>query len=206
MPLNIIFQDDDLIVVNKPANLLCVPGLSEPDNLFDQVRSEFPNARVVHRLDMATSGLVLFPLNHATQKHLGRQFETRQVRKVYRALVEGLVEDKMGEITSSLICDWERRPMQKIDWLNGKFAQSRFERLNTNTQTQHSELLLYPSTGRTHQLRLHCLQIGHPILGDRLYQQGAENYKRMHLHAEQLEIIHPKSEAVMPLFCNANFE
>lgn len=197
-----LYKDDHLIAVVKPANLLCVPGLCADDNLFDRVRREHPNARVVHRLDMATSGIVLFPLNHASQKNLGQQFERRQIHKRYAALVRGEVSPQHGEISLPLLCDWPNRPKQKVDWQQGKSAHTIF-RVVERTPTA-TLLHLLPVTGRSHQLRVHCLEIGHPILGDALYNPDT-NEERLMLHAEWIEFLHPITGETLSLYCPAPF-
>lgn len=191
-----VYSDEHLIIVNKPAGLLCVPGLTEPENLYDSVLKEYPNARVVHRLDMATSGLVIFALSYEAQRELGKLFEQRRVRKKYIAVVHGILDSHYGEIHSPMICDWINRPKQKIDWLSGKKASTFYKTLTTDCKQNQSRLLLTPHTGRSHQLRLHTLQLGHPILGDKLYSNQLESELtsppgRMHLHAQSLQFIHP---------------
>lgn len=200
--LNILHQDHDLLILNKPSGLLCVPGLSDPDNLFDQARAHYPNIRVVHRLDMATSGIILFALNHQTQKHLGQQFEQRAIKKRYIAIVEGLVQANYGDIVAPLICDWDRRPRQKIDWSCGKPAHTVFRLRQAFSNC--SELELYPITGRSHQLRVHCQSIGHPIIGDQLYNVTS-THTRMLLHAERITFIHPRTMKPMEIISTTPF-
>lgn len=205
--INIVHQDDDIVVVNKPSGLLCVPGLKEPDNLFDRILSAFPNARVVHRLDMSTSGMVIFALNHSAQKNLGQMFEQKRIQKYYIAEVYGKLHVDYGEVICPLICDWERRPIQKIDWLEGKSAHTQFETLQRYDEQLKTRVRLTPITGRTHQLRLHMLSIGHPILGDAMYnlQQSQQMAERLLLHAQSLNFTHPISKKTISLFCPADF-
>lgn len=198
----ILHQDDDLLAVNKPSNLLCVPGLCADDNLFDRVRQHWPNVRVVHRLDMATSGLILFALNHASQAALGRQFEKRQVAKSYSALVQGQIQDQCGEIVLPLLCDWPNRPRQKVDWHLGKQAHTWFEVVERCSD--YSQVRLYPLTGRSHQLRVHCQQLGHPILGDTLYGDPS-SAERLMLHADAIGFVHPRSQTPIQISCPAPF-
>lgn len=198
----ILHQDEDVLAVNKPANLLCVPGLCSDDNLFDRVRQQWPNARVVHRLDMATSGLILFALNHTTQASLGRQFERRQVTKSYSALVQGHIPDRYGEIILPLICDWPNRPRQKVDWRHGKQASTWFEVVAR--YPGNSYVRLYPLTGRSHQLRVHCQQLGHPILGDTLYGDPG-SAERLMLHADSIGFLHPSRQTPVQIRCPAPF-
>lgn len=196
MALHYLYQDDDFIAVDKPSGLLCVPGLRDPDNLLHRVQKDYANARVVHRLDMSTSGIVLFALKHSSQKALGQLFERRQISKNYIAVVDGLISQSYGEIQSSIICDWPQRPKQKIDWLNGKPASTYFRVIERDTAQQSTRVQLFPVTGRTHQLRVHMLQIGHPILGDELYQYHNSFAKspRLTLHAHALRFKHPINE------------
>lgn len=202
-----VYSDDDIIVVNKPSGLLCVPGLSEPDNLFDRVKLQHPNSRVVHRLDMHTSGLVIFALHYEAQKALGRQFEKRLIRKTYVARVFGHLVESAGEIQSPIICDWPNRPRQKIDWLQGKPAHTFYKRERYHTQTNTTDVQLFPHTGRTHQLRVHMMQIGHPILGDNFYahEQAQQLSPRLCLHAQSLTFTHPIKDQTMQLEVDAEF-
>lgn len=203
--LDILHLDDDLLILNKPADLLCVPGLSSPDNLYDMALKQFPNARVVHRLDMSTSGIVLFALNHFAQKHISKQFAARTIKKHYSALVSGIVKQQSGEISLPLICDWERRPRQKIDWHEGKAALTQFSVEGRQTQPEQSRLALYPLTGRSHQLRVHCLALGHPIVGDPLYNASDISATRMCLHATRIEFDHPRYDKRTTIHTQAPF-
>lgn len=200
--LRILYHDDDILALSKPPGMLSVPGLSQPQNLLDAARAQFPNIRTVHRLDMATSGVIVYALNHPAQRHLSRQFESRQVKKQYAAVVHGQVTAAHGEIALPLICDWPNRPRQKIDWHGGKHAHTRFEVQHADQHTTY--LHLFPVTGRSHQLRVHCLGIGHPIIGDELYAP-ASNAKRLMLHAECIEFTHPVSERPLIIRCRAPF-
>lgn len=205
--ITILYQDEDFIAVEKPPGLLCVPGLVEPDNLFDQVKSAFPNARVVHRLDMYTSGIVLFGLHYEAQKRLNLLFEKRLIEKQYIAIVDGLIEQECGEIHSAIICDWPNRPRQKLDWINGKHASTEYRILSRDKTENSTRVLLKPFTGRTHQLRVHMLQIGHPILGDQLYPKDGSNLKRkrLTLHAEKLKFNHPLTNSPIKICSEVQF-
>lgn len=199
--------DEDIVVVNKPTDLLSVPGLASPHNLFGRVKAQFPTALVVHRLDMATSGLMIFALNKPAQSQLGKQFEHRTIKKMYVAVVHGLVEQQSGEISSPLICDWENRPKQKVDWLNGKPALTQYSVVDRNTAMQATRVHLFPHTGRSHQLRVHMQQIGHPIIGDYFYapQDADSCNSRLLLHAQTLTLSHPTSGANIHFDCPAPF-
>ncbi len=207
--IDLVYQDSHFIIVNKPAGLLCVPGLSDPDNLHDRVLIYFPNARVVHRLDMATSGLVIFALNYESQRQLGKLFEHRKIKKEYIANINGVLDYQYGEVHSPMICDWENRPKQKLDWINGKPASTSFSLLSLDKRNNASRVQLKPVTGRTHQLRLHMLQIGHPIVGDKLYCSNtgycAKDSERMQLHASLLEFTHPLENKTLKIQIESDF-
>lgn len=205
--LNIIYQDTDLLIVNKPSGLLSVPGLSSPDNLLDRALKPFPNARMVHRLDMSTSGLIIFALNYETQKALNKKFQNREIQKTYTAELYGLVTQEQGEISCPLICDWPNRPRQKIDWLSGKASHTFLTVLSRNKETFSTRVQLKPITGRSHQLRVHTLGIGHPILGDQLYSiEGSEQKAhRLLLHAHTLAFLHPTSKKEVFVNCDPEF-
>ncbi|MGO4393288.1 RluA family pseudouridine synthase [Variovorax sp. M-6] len=191
-----IHEDPHLLVLDKPAGLLCVPGRGEDkqDCLSARALRQWPDALVVHRLDMATSGLVLMARSPQMQRALGDAFATRQVHKGYEAIVDGLLPatEDWSLIDAPLAADWPRRPLQKIDPA-GKPSQTRWRVKRQLPERQASHLWLEPLTGRSHQLRVHLLSIGHPILGDALYGDDAvrERAPRLLLHATTLEFIHP---------------
>jgi tRNA pseudouridine32 synthase/23S rRNA pseudouridine746 synthase len=191
-PLDILHHDHELLLVNKPSGLLSVPGRGEhlSDCLIARVQEAFPEALLVHRLDMDTSGVMVFGLTPHAQRHLGLQFEKRQVKKAYVARVWGLIAEKTGEVDLPLIVDWPNRPLQKVDPENGKPAQTEWRVMRQgNGETR---VRLYPRTGRSHQLRVHMREIGHPILGDPFYATGAaRDFPRLMLHAESLRLRHP---------------
>lgn len=193
-PLDIIYQDDDLLVLSKPAELLSVPGRKEEhaDSLEKRVQAEFPQARIVHRLDMSTSGLIIMAMNAQTHRNLGLQFERRKTKKVYIARVWGDVKDDKGHVDLPLICDWPNRPLQMVDHEKGRASQTDWEILEREGEA--TRLALYPITGRTHQLRVHMAEIGHPILGDDFYahEQAFKAETRLQLHAHKLMVHHPK--------------
>lgn len=201
MMIDEIYRDTHIIAVNKPAGLLCVPGLSSPDNLFDRVKAKHPNARVVHRLDMATSGLVLFALGYEAQKALSGLFERRRIEKSYQALLQGSLRCVAGEVCMPIMTDWEKRPKQKICWHSGKSALTHFRVESTEVRSEITRVKLYPITGRTHQLRIHMQALGYPILGDALYlhEQSEKEFGRLMLHAERLVFEHPLSGDMLDL-------
>lgn len=193
--IEIVYADDVMVVVSKPADLLSVPGIGEAkkDCLVSRLQVEFPTIRIVHRLDYATSGLLVLALNRGSHRALSIQFQERVPKKRYQALVTGQVKDIQGEINLPIGPDWERRPRMLIDHQQGKPSLTHWECIDK--QDNFSRLLLYPHTGRSHQLRVHLLAIGHPILGDVFYTEEVEHssHERMMLHADQLGLQHPVS-------------
>ncbi len=187
--------DAACIVVVKPAGLPAVPGRSEhlQDCMAAHVQAQFADALVVHRLDMATSGLMLFARGAFAQRTLCRAFERREVHKRYVAIVHGRIDALDGEIDLPLRVDWPNRPRQQVDMANGKPSLTRYRVLAHDPLANTSRVMLEPVTGRTHQLRVHLLAIGHPILGDALYAPVAVQALagRLLLHAESLTFMHP---------------
>lgn len=192
LPLDIIHEDHELILVNKPAGLLSVPGKGEhlSDCLIARIQAAFPEALLVHRLDMDTSGVMIFARTPHAQRHLGLQFEKRQTKKTYHARVWGHIAEKEGHIDLPLIVDWPNRPLQHVNFETGKPAQTDWRVVRVEDET--TRVRLYPKTGRSHQLRVHMREIGHPILGDPFYATGAaRDFPRLMLHAESLKLRHP---------------
>ncbi|WP_108652292.1 pseudouridine synthase [Dongshaea marina] len=206
--LEILYQDEDLLFLNKPAELLSVPGRAAEhwDSLATRVQRVYPNARVVHRLDMATSGLIVMAMHAESHKALNRQFSERQVEKLYYAWVSGEVAKTDGEVNLPLRCDWPNRPRQMVDHELGKKALTRWRRVGI--KDGNSLMELKPVTGRSHQLRVHMQAIGHPILGDRLYAKGPalDNYDRLHLHAAVLTLTHPYRQSTLMIKAPVAFE
>lgn len=194
-PLDILYIDEDVLVVNKPSGLLTVPGkeLKHHDSLELRVKIEYPNSFLVHRLDMDTSGVIIFALSKSTQRSLNLQFEKRIVKKLYEARVFGNITEDNGFIDLPLIVDWPNRPLQKIDAKEGKSALTHWQVLDREGDV--TRVALMPETGRTHQLRVHMMSLGHTILGDRFYGNVAEINlaNELQLHAKDLMIIHPKN-------------
>ncbi len=191
-PLDIIHEDHELILLNKPSGLLSVPGKGAhlADCLLTRLQRVFPEALLVHRLDMDTSGVMVFARSPHAQRHLGLQFEKRQVKKAYVARVWGEMAEEEGVIDLPLIVDWPNRPLQKVDFETGKPAETAWRVLRKEDGT--TRVRLFPKTGRSHQLRVHMREIGHPILGDPLYAKGAaREFPRLMLHAESLRVRHP---------------
>lgn len=201
--LTILYADDDLLITSKPSGLLSVPGkpIEHADCLETRVISQYPTAKLVHRLDRGTSGLLIFGLNHQALRHLGLQFEKRYVEKSYTALVLGKVAEPGGTIDLPLRPDWKNRPKQIIDSDLGKSAITRWQLIGHETRngTDISRIALFPKTGRSHQLRVHMKALGHPILGDNFYGPGeAEALSpRLMLHAQELQFRHPTGGRTM---------
>lgn len=183
-----------MLVLNKPAGLLAVPGrgADKLDSLATRVQAEFPDALVVHRLDMATSGLMLFALGEQMQRKLSAMFRERGMEKRYVAVVAGRLENVTGEIDLPLSSDWPNRPKQRVNVAEGKPSLTRYRLLSYDMATDSSRVELEPVTGRTHQLRVHLATIVHPILGDALYGDIL-SAPRLLLHASALSFVHPHS-------------
>ena len=191
-PLSILHDDHQVLLVDKPSGLLSVPGKGEhlADCLLARVQAAFPMALLVHRLDRDTSGVMVFALTPHAQRHLGLQFEKRQTKKTYVARVWGEMAEKTGTVDLPLIVDWPNRPLQMVDHENGKQAVTDWRVMRA--RDGESRVRLMPRTGRSHQLRVHMLALGHPILGDPFYAQGqAREYPRLMLHSETLQFRHP---------------
>lgn len=199
-----LYQDDDLLALSKPAWLLSVPGRGKDkiDSLTHRVQQQFPEALTVHRLDWATSGVMIMARHLDAQRQLNRQFEQRKTQKRYIAVVAGKVEKPQQSIALPLRCDWENRPRQIVDWARGKSALTHVSLIEYEAKSQQTRLLLQPVTGRSHQLRVHCQQIGHPIIGDRLYASPVyqKASPRLLLHAEWLQVYHPNTGKPITFF------
>ena len=204
MNLMINYRDDALVAVNKPTGLLTVPGRGpdKQDCLLLRVQEEFPDVLMVHRLDMDTSGLVLFARSPEAQRNLSLQFEKRETAKSYVALVEGIVAQDEGLVDYPMRKDMTQRlpPKHLVDCVRGKSAVTEWQVLERGEG--RTRLALFPKTGRSHQLRVHMLAIGHPIVGDPIYGRPAE---RLMLHAETLSFSHPQSGDPVQLVCPAPF-
>ncbi len=191
-PLKVIHVDADILILDKPSGLLSVPGrpVEHKDCLEHRARAAFPTSLQVHRLDMDTSGIMVFAMNPAAQRHLGLQFERRKTDKTYQALVWGQPDDE-GLVDLPLIVDWPNRPLQMVDHARGKPSQTNWKVIFRGSDFARVQLM--PITGRSHQLRVHMLALGHVILGDRFYAKGAAlaARDRLCLHAETLELHHP---------------
>ena len=187
VPLRIIHHDAQVVVVDKPAGLLSVPGKGPDmaDCLIARLRGVFPEILLVHRLDLDTSGVMVFALTRAAQGHLGQQFEKRQTKKIYIARIWGRLEQETGRVDLPLTVDWPNRPRQHVNHETGRAAVTDWRVVKKGVA--ETRVRLMPQTGRSHQLRVHMAALGHPILGDPLYAEGAaRNFPRMMLHAESL--------------------
>ncbi|WP_233078228.1 RluA family pseudouridine synthase [Rheinheimera soli] len=205
--LDILYLDKDILVVNKPSGILTNPGRSEDmqDCLLHRVQQQFPLAQLVHRLDMSTSGLVVFALRRKAEAALKQQFASRSVKKIYRARVWGEIAEQ-GMVNAPLIADAAKPPLQKICEKTGKAALTHFQRLSFDGQSSLVELR--PVTGRSHQLRVHMQSLGHPILGDAFYAHD-EAYAaapRLLLQALCLEVYQPYSSQLLRFELEPDFE
>jgi tRNA pseudouridine32 synthase/23S rRNA pseudouridine746 synthase len=193
-PLDILHEDADILIVNKPSGLLSVPGRGEhlADCLSARIERAFPTALIIHRLDRDTSGVMVFALTPHAQRHLQRQFEHRKTRKEYVARVSGQMQEVEGTVNLPLIVDWPNRPLQHVNFEHGKEAITDWKVISR--QANETRVRLFPKTGRSHQLRVHMQALGHPILGDPFYASGVDQvgYERMMLHAETLKFQHPE--------------
>ncbi|MDH2924305.1 ribosomal large subunit pseudouridine synthase A [Nicoletella semolina] len=209
--LNEVYRDNHIVVINKPSGLLSVSG-NRPeyyDSAMTRVQQEYGFTEPAHRLDMATSGILLFALSKAAEKELKRQFREREPKKHYIATLWGKLGKQVGEtgkIDLPLICDWENRPRQKICFERGKQAVTFYEILAHNADNT-TRVKLTPHTGRSHQLRVHSLALGHPIVGDKFYANplARQLAPRLYLHAESLTITHPITGELMTFFAAADF-
>lgn len=199
--LEVVFVDDHLLVLNKPSGLLSVPGRGEDkqDCLIARAQAQWPEALTVHRLDMSTSGLMVIAKGSEMQRSLSLAFAQREVHKIYEAIVAGELTatetadaDTWSDIHIPLLIDWPNRPKSKVDWEHGKPSHTQW-RVKHSNLTNATRVELQPITGRTHQLRLHMMAMGHPILGDALYATPdiQAQSPRLLLHARVLQLKHP---------------
>jgi tRNA pseudouridine32 synthase/23S rRNA pseudouridine746 synthase len=192
--LVILYQDEHIMVVNKPSGLLSVPGRLDEhkDSVMTRIQRDYPQAESVHRLDMATSGVIVVALTKAAERELKRQFREREPAKTYVARVWGHPAQEKGMVDLPLICDWPNRPKQKVCFDTGKSAQTDYQVVEYGDDNS-ARVALKPITGRSHQLRVHMLALGHPILGDGFYAhpEAKAMADRLLLHAESLTITHP---------------
>ncbi len=192
-PIDILYEDAHLLLVRKPHYLLTIPGRHplNKDCMISRLQQRYPGASVVHRLDLDTSGIMVVPLSRESHRHISRQFQQRRVEKTYTAIVWGEPAQDSGTIDLPIVCDWVNRPRQKICFEQGKQALTRYRVLQR--QGERSRLELTPVTGRSHQLRIHLRELGHPILGCDMYAHPAAEAMadRLLLHATTLAFEHP---------------
>lgn len=206
--LDLVYHDESIIVVNKPAGLLSVPGrgADKTDSMTSRVQKEFPDARNVHRLDMSTSGLIVLARGEEMHRHISLMFRERRVEKRYIAMVAGQMRAVAGEVDLPLGPDWPNRPRQKVDFAIGKHSVTRYRQLARAVSAYACRVELEPLTGRTHQLRLHMAAIGYPILGDALYGgEASGGAARLLLHASALSFAHPRSGKRLSFECAPPF-
>ena len=207
--LAILHVDDDLLIVDKPGGLLSVPGRGPDrhDSLATRVQHRYPDALIVHRLDMGTSGLLVMARNAAIHSALSRLFATRQVDKRYVAVASGQLPAAEMTIDLPLLADWPNRPRQIVDHRSGKPSLTRLRVLAYDAASDTSRLELLPETGRSHQLRVHLQAIGHPLLGDELYAPPAiaARAPRLLLHATVLAFHHPSTATMLRVESPAPF-
>jgi tRNA pseudouridine32 synthase/23S rRNA pseudouridine746 synthase len=198
--IEILFEDAHMLVINKPANLLSIPGKEIEDSVLSRMRIQYPEATgplVVHRLDMSTSGLLLIAKSKDAHKALQQQFEDRTIRKRYTALLDGALNGKKGAIELPLRVDFHDRPRQLVCFEHGKSAMTNWELVGI--EKKGTRVHFYPITGRTHQLRMHAahhLGLNAPIVGDELYGSHGD---RLHLHADQITFMHPETGQEMTI-------
>jgi tRNA pseudouridine32 synthase/23S rRNA pseudouridine746 synthase len=213
--LEVVFADDHLLVVNKPSGLLSVPGRGEDkqDCLIARAQAQWPEALTVHRLDMSTSGLMVIAKGPEMQRSLSQAFAQREVHKIYEAIVAGELSNKetsnadaWSDIHLPLLIDWPNRPKSKVDWEHGKPSHTQW-RIKKSNLKNATRVELKPITGRTHQLRLHMMAIGHAILGDALYASPdiQAQSTRLLLHARVLQLKHPVTAEWMVFECIVPF-
>lgn len=194
-PLDILHEDTTILVVNKPAGLLTVPGKLEgrQDCLITRLQAARWDALTVHRLDCDTSGVIIFARTKQAQGFLGQEFEQRRALKTYVARLKGRLETDTGTVDLPLGSDWEYRPRQKVDHDNGRPAVTDWQVISR--ADSETRVRLTPHTGRSHQLRVHMLALGHPILGDQIYApETLADHNRLMLHAETLSLHHPATK------------
>jgi tRNA pseudouridine32 synthase/23S rRNA pseudouridine746 synthase len=195
MNVTILFQDFDIIIVDKDPNLLSVPGrgVEKLDSVYHRLTLQFEEVHIVHRLDMATSGIMVFARHKEALRHIQQQFQHRQTEKSYQAIIAGRLTPAEGAINLPMRCDWPNRPKQMVCYEFGKKSLTRWRVMKHYENSTRVELI--PITGRSHQLRIHCNALGHPILGDGLYGTTESQTATEHLclHAQSLSFTHPRT-------------
>ena len=207
--IDILYQDDDVLLINKPAGLLSVPGRHplNKDSINTRLLTLFPQMGMAHRLDLDTSGLMIIPLNKPALAHINKQFQDRKIHKTYTAVLFGLVEHDEGRVDLPLIFDWPNRPLQKVCQSSGKGALTLYKVLNRDKHANTTRVLFTPITGRSHQLRIHSREMGHPIIGCDMYatRQAYEMGDRLMLHATDIRFTHPTTGKTIQHTCPPDF-
>jgi tRNA pseudouridine32 synthase / 23S rRNA pseudouridine746 synthase len=207
--IEILYQDEYLLLINKPDLLLSIPGkLAEnKDSVITRLKKIFPSASIVHRLDLDTSGIMIIPLSKPVHAHISKQFEQRLIDKTYTAVLFGHVENDKGIIDLPIAPDWQHRPLQKICQVKGRSSITHYEVLERMEEPYATRVLFKPVTGRSHQLRIHSKEIGHPILGCDLYatDEAFHMAKRLMLHATAISFEHPISHEHIHGYCKPAF-
>lgn len=193
--VEILYEDEDILLVNKPHSLLTIPGKHplNKDCLHSRLLEHYPSASIIHRLDLDTSGLLIIALNKAANAHISRQFQQRQIEKTYTAVLFGHIKEDSGTISLPIARDWAHRPLQKICYDTGKASETHFTVLERLESMNATRVLFNPITGRSHQLRIHSREINHPILGCDMYatQEAFDMAERLMLHATTIHFEHP---------------
>lgn len=209
LPLpDILHIDDEIIVINKPSGLLSVPGRYNKDCAATRLEQVHGELFIIHRLDQDTSGIMVYARNKKALTYIQQQFEKQKTRKVYECLVLGKLRGPQGCVNLPICVDWPNRPLQQIHHTKGRYALTRWKRLaQTDHQAaEHTRVELYPQTGRSHQLRIHMLNLGHAIVGDPFYApESAQEYERLMLHARELDFNHPATDERMQFHLAAPF-
>ncbi len=207
--IEILYQDNDLLLINKPDGLLSVPGRHplNRDCVNNRLLKIFPNMGMAHRLDLDTSGMMIIPLNKPTLAHINQQFQNRNVSKTYTAILAGIVEQDEGKVDLPLIFDWPNRPMQKVCQASGKGALTLYKVLRRDSTSNTTRVLFTPITGRSHQLRIHSREMGHPIVGCDMYatREIYEMGERLMLHATDIAFTHPMTGEQIQGTCEPEF-
>ena len=207
--IDILYQDDYLLLIHKPDLLLSMPG-KHPDNkdsAITRLLKDFPSASLVHRLDLDTSGIMIIPLSKPVNAHISRQFQERTIEKTYTAVLYGHLKDDEGTIDLPIAKDWENRPLQKICHDKGKASLTNYTVIERLDEPFSTKVLFKPVTGRSHQLRIHSREIGHPILGCDLYATDEAFFmaKRLMLHATSISFEHPVTHKRVEGYCESPF-
>jgi tRNA pseudouridine32 synthase/23S rRNA pseudouridine746 synthase len=204
--IKIIFEDDNILIIDKPAELLSVPGKTIKDSVYHRIKEQFPKITgpiIIHRLDMSTSGLMMIAKNKRAHKHLQKQFVDKKIKKKYTAILEGVIHNDKGEINLPIRLDIDDRPRQLVCELHGKPSMTKWKVVGIKNNL--TKICFEPITGRTHQLRVHSAHkrgLNTPILGDDLYGNKSD---RLYLHAKHIEFEHPHTKKQMKFDLEADF-